>query len=79
MADDEITSRPGVRVHAQSIIKGLHERYGRQIGMLVQENAEITAALDVTRDELEELQSKWRAVMGDPGADTVEGPGEQHP
>lgn len=78
MADSDIKTRPGVRVHAQTVINGLHERYGKQVAALVQENAEIAAALAATQDELEELQAKWQAVMGD-HVDQPADPGAQHP
>jgi hypothetical protein len=67
MADiDGIKTRPGVRVHANTVIAGIHERYSKQVAQLVQENAEISAALAATQDERDELAAKLEALAGGP-------------
>lgn len=65
MQNDELTTRPGVRVHAKVVIDGIHQRYTRQIAMLVQENAELSAALDASRDDRDEIAAKLEALTGD--------------
>lgn len=66
MADnDGMQTRPGVRVHAQVVIRGIHERYGKQIAQIIQENSEISAVLEAVQDERDELVAKLAALTGE--------------
>lgn len=52
-----------VRVNMAQIIDQIHTRYSRQIGALVQENAELAAAQEVILAENAEMDSKLKALM----------------
>jgi hypothetical protein len=48
----------GTSVPAQAVINQLHERYGQTISRLMQENAELSAALDSIAQERDEYKSR---------------------
>lgn len=57
-------TRAGPVVHAQDVMNHLHQRYGRTIGMMMQENAELSAALAGVQAERDEALAKLKAING---------------
>jgi len=57
-----------VNVPIGAIINGLHEKYGRLIHTLIQENAEAQAGLEAQSQELAYLRSVVQAVQDAPEA-----------
>jgi hypothetical protein len=62
-----------VRVGVQQVIDQLHAKYGRQLAMVVQENAEAQATIDELTRQLAEAQSLVRAFEG------IEGVPDENP
>ena len=56
------TGEVKVRVSVQRVIDQLHGKYGKQVAMLVQENAEAQAAIDELTGQVAELQSELAAL-----------------
>jgi hypothetical protein len=52
-----------LRVNVASIIDQLHNRYGKQLAQLFQENSELSAAQEAILAELDELRSKLSAIQ----------------
>jgi hypothetical protein len=63
----------GTSVPAQAVINQLHERYGQTISRLMQENAELSAALDSIAAERDEYKARIMAASS-AGAETTEDP-----
>jgi hypothetical protein len=51
-----------LRVNVASIIDQIHNRYAKQVSLLVQENAELAAAQDMLVAENAELKAKLEAL-----------------
>ncbi len=60
---------PGVSVSMAAIIDQLHQKYGATLARLMQENAELQAAVDALTDEVGEARSRLLALSqgGQPG------------
>ena len=56
-------TRPGTRVTMAAVIDAVHTRYSKTIAGLIQENAELTAAVDALTGEPDELASKVQALL----------------
>lgn len=51
-------------VSTGSIINGMHQRYAKQIGMLVHENSELAAIVEQLEMQVAELRSQNAALKG---------------
>lgn len=56
-------TRPGTRVTMASVVDAVHVRYSKQISMLVQENAELTAALSTLTAERDDYAARVQALL----------------
>lgn len=57
----------GVSVTPQAIVQALHASYGRTIGQLHQENAELSAALDAVTAERDQYRGHLEQAASDAG------------
>lgn len=53
-----------IQLPVEKVVNQLHAKYGRQIGLLVQENAEAQAAINQLTELVAELQAELAALRG---------------
>lgn len=56
-------TRPGTRVTMAAVLDSVHARYTKQIAQLVQENAELTAAVETLTAERDDATARIQALL----------------
>lgn len=70
-------NQQGVSVQMGAVLNQLHERYGKIIAQIMQENAELQAAVDQQSVELDEHRSRALAQQSAPRGPSVPWPAAQ--